>query len=115
MARESLTTQQITRDGLALTKTTPPPADGDVIDSGRTILVVENIGSASITVTVQSPLTVDGLDVQEQIVSIPAGETRYMGPWRESTFGRPAGTSDAGRVYVDYDTPADVSRAVMAL
>lgn len=107
MARESLTTQQVTRDGLVPTLTAPP-ADGDVIDAGRVALMVTNNGAAAHTVTVQSPVTVDGLAVEELTVSVAAGETRLIGPFPARTFGQPSDSADHGRVYVDYDAGSDV-------
>lgn len=106
MARADVATQQITRAGLAPTLTAPT-VDGDVIDAGRVALMVTNNGATGHTVTVQSPVTVDGLAVEELAVSVAAGETRLIGPFPARTFGRPVGSVDAGRVYVDYDAGAD--------
>lgn len=106
MARVDVTTEEITRAGLVPTLTAPT-VDGDVVDAGRVALMVTNNGAAAHTVTVQSPVTVDGLDVEELTVSVAVGDTVLIGPWPRRTFGRPAGTADEGRVYVDYDTGSD--------
>ncbi|EHR62632.1 hypothetical protein [Saccharomonospora cyanea] len=107
MARVDLTTQQVAREGL-VPALTAPTVDGDVIDAGRVALMVTNNGAAAHTVTVQSPVTVDGLAVEELAVSVAAGDTTLIGPFPARTFGQPVGSADAGRVYVDYDTGSDV-------
>lgn len=114
MARTSVTTQQITRAGLAPVLTAPT-VDGDVIDSGAVFLHVNNGSAASINVTVQSPVTVDGLAVEELVVAVAAGAFKLIGPFPQRTFGQPTGSADAGRVYVDYSAQASVTRAVLKL
>lgn len=115
MARVSLTAQQITRDGL-VPALTAPTVDGDVVDSGLVALMVTNNGAAAHTVTVQSPVTIDGLAVEELTVSVAAGSTVLVGPFPRRTFGQPVGSADEGRVYVDYDTgsDADLVRGVVS-
>ncbi|PXY17348.1 hypothetical protein [Prauserella flavalba] len=116
MARTSLTTQPIVKEGTTPVLAGPPNVDGDVIDTGRLFLVVDNASGASLTVAVQTPVTVDGLDLEELAVAVPDGETRYIGPLSPSTFGRPVGSPDAGRAYVDYTgTLTGVTRGVFAL
>lgn len=114
MARTSVSTQQITRAGLNPTLT-QPTVDGDVIDAGAVFLYVDNGSAASIDVTVQSPLTVDSLAVEDLVVAVPAGTFRMVGPFPARTFARPTGQTDAGRVYVDYSAQASVTRAVVSL
>lgn len=110
MARVSVITQQVSRDGLA-PALTAPTVDGDVIDAGRVALMVRNDGPSAHTVTVVSPVTVDGLAVEDLTVSVAAGETRLIGPFPVGTFGQPNGAPDAGRVYVNYDAGSDVDVA----
>lgn len=119
MARVSVATTPITRDGIALALGVPT-ADGDAIDCGRTALYASNTGVSSVNVTVISTPTVDGLDVEDLVVAIPAGEVRIVGPFPQRTFGQPAGAvetgnNDQGRAYVNYSTPADISRMVVSL
>jgi hypothetical protein len=111
MARVDVTTQQIVATGLAPTMT-QPTADGDVIDSGAVAVYVTNGSGAPINVTAQTPATQAGLAISEQIVAVPAGATRLIGPFPKSTYGRPSG-ADIGRVYVDYSSQTSVTRAVV--
>jgi hypothetical protein len=119
MARRSLTTGSIVRAGLTIAPVVTT-ADGDVIDAGNTILIVENIGAAPATVTVQATAAQDGLDVEDQITTIATGAIRLLGPWPARTFGQPSGAvesggDDAGRVYVNYSTPADLAAQVATI
>lgn len=114
MARTSVVTQQITRAGLNPTLT-QPTVDGDVVDIGATFLYVDNASVASVNVTVQTPVTVDGLNVEELIVAVPAGQFRLIGPFPPRTFAQPTTSPDAGRAYVDYSAQTSVTRAVLKL
>jgi hypothetical protein len=113
MARVSVTTQPVVRTGLnpALTG---PTVDGDIIDAGRVALWVDNASAGSVSVTVQATASQDGLDLQNLVVAVPAGERRLIGPFPQRTFGRSTG-ADAGRVYVDYSAVTSVTRAVIGL
>ncbi|MEU0467212.1 hypothetical protein ABZ215_24695 [Amycolatopsis sp. NPDC006131] len=114
MARTSVATQQIVKTGLA-PALTAPVADGDIIDTGLVFLQVTNGGGSPVTVTVQATVEVDGLDLEDLVVSVPAAGTRLIGPLSSSTFGRPNGTADAKRAYVDYSSVTDVTRGVFKL
>lgn len=113
MSRDSVTTQKITRAGLTPTLSAVS-ANNDVIDSGAVFLEVNNGGASSITVTVNTGLTVDGLTVGPLTVSVAAGATKRIGPFPTATFGRPSGV-DVGRVYVDYSATTSVTRAVVSM
>ncbi|MBK1785135.1 hypothetical protein [Prauserella cavernicola] len=114
MARANVLTQPIVKTGVE-PELTAPTVDGDVIDTGRVLLMVDNAGASPVTVTVQTPLTVDGLAVDELAVQVPAGGRRLIGPFSKTTFGRPTGQPDSGRAYVDYSAVADVTRGVFSL
>lgn len=114
MARISVTTQPITVAGLA-PALTAPNVDGDIVDVGRVALYVNNSSGASIDVTIQSPVTVDGLTVEDPVIAVPAGTVKLIGPLPARVFGRPAGDTDAGRAYVNYSSQTSVTRAVVSL
>ncbi|HEY0638715.1 MAG TPA: hypothetical protein VGD67_13780 [Pseudonocardiaceae bacterium] len=115
MARTSVTTQVITRAGLA-PNLTGPVADGDIIDSGACWLHVLNGSGAPITVTVQTPVTVDGLPLDDLEVAVPASGTRLIGPFPARTFAQASDAPvGAGRVLVDYSSVTSVTRAVVSL
>lgn len=116
MARQSVTTQQITRAGTVPTATAPN-ADGDIVDTGGTVfLLVSNTGASAASVTVKTQATYDGLAVEDLTVPLPAGATKAIGPLSTATFGFPAGDVNAKRAFVDYTgTPADLTRSVLSL
>jgi hypothetical protein len=114
MARVNVTTQKVTRAGL-VPATTAVTVDGDVIDAGAVALWVNNASASPVTVTVQTPLTVDGLNLEELAVAVAAGTTKLIGPFPGRTFARPAGATDSGRIYVDYSAQTNINRAVIAL
>jgi len=115
MARASVTTQTISRTGLTPVMT-GPTLDGDIIDSGAVQLHVLNSSGAPITVTVQSPVTVDGLAVEDQEITVAAGALKIAGPWPARTFRQDAdAVVGPGRVLVDYSSVTSVTRAVVSL
>lgn len=117
MARTSVTTQPIVFAGLVPSMTAPAgtgSTSGDIVDVGRNILVVKNGDVSSMTVTVETPETVDGLDIADRTVTVAAGATAYI-PLTSTHYRQPVGSADAGRAYVDYSSVTSVTRAVMGL
>lgn len=112
MARTSVTTQEIVLTGLEPVLTAPI-ADGDVIDCGPVALWVDNASVVDVDVTVQTTATVDGLNLEDLVVTVTAGEARLIGPFPARSFGQLSG-DDKDRAYVDYETVADVTRAVVS-
>lgn len=113
MARDSVTTVPLTHAGVEMALTAAS-ANNDVVDTGRVFLVVENGSGASITVTVHAVPTYDGLQLADQLVTVAAGKTEFIGPLSATTFGQASGT-DKGRAYVDYSAFASVNRGVYSL
>ncbi|MEO3930767.1 hypothetical protein ABGB07_44025 [Micromonosporaceae bacterium B7E4] len=114
MARVSQTTQQIVLTGLE-PELTEPTADGDIVDCGQVALMVVNGSVSSINVTVAATAEQDGLDLEDLIVAVPAGDTRLIGPLPKRTFGQPSSEgAAAGRAYVNYSAQASVDRAVIS-
>ncbi len=109
MARTNITVVEITRDGVAATEVAGDVTNGNQFDHGaRTFLRARNADVAQQTVTIITPGTVDGLAIADRVVTIPAGATRYIGP-----FTNDYRQSD-GKVYVDV-SDADVFLAVFRL
>jgi hypothetical protein len=115
MARASVTTQKITRAGLNPSYTAPN-ADGDIIDAGSVDLHVKNGGGSQITVTVETPGTVDGVAIADLSVVVPAAGERLIGPFTRGTFAQPSdATVGPGRVLVSYSGQTSITRAVLAV
>jgi hypothetical protein len=104
MARTALTITNITRAGVT-DAGVAGITDGHMFDNtGHEFLEITNGNAAARTVTVVTPRTVEGLAVGDQVVSIPNGQTRKIGPFPRETFSQPRGAgADAGKVYLDYE------------
>jgi hypothetical protein len=115
MARTALATQQVADEGTVITMTAAN-VDGHILDGGGDVLLkVTNGSGVSVNVTVQTPGTVDGLAVAEQIVAVAAGATKYIGRFQPSTYDRPVGAADEGKVYVDFSAVTSVTVAAIGV
>jgi hypothetical protein len=109
MARTALTTRPVTPAGLA-TPLTAANVDGNTLDVGDGLsLLVLNSSAGSVTVTVQTPFQVSGLDVDEVAVAVPngAGSNVALIALDPRLFRRPS-APDAGKAYVDYSAVTNV-------
>lgn len=85
----NLATQVITRAGLASTFTAAA-AGGDTFTPDHEVyLYVANEGGGSITVTVATPGLYRGLAVADNVVTVPAGTHRMLGPYPPEHFADP--------------------------
>lgn len=110
MARADISVQLIDRSGLEPSYTAAT-ADGEkFVNNGRVFIHVKNGDASQHTVTVQTPGTVDGLDVAERTVDIPAGEERIIGPFPPGHYNQ----AD-GKVYIDYDAVTSITLAAIRL
>lgn len=114
MPRSTPSTQAVSSSlGVADLQLTAPDALGDVIDPG-TFLEVRNGSGADVDVTVQTPNTVGGLAVADNVVTVAAGDSAVI-YLDQALYMRPASAgTDIGKVYVDYEAVASVTRAVFA-
>jgi hypothetical protein len=111
MARTPLVTQQVAQAGGELTFEASNP-DGHSLDGGGAVVLhIRNDDASPKQVTIQSAAQVAGLDVADQVVVVPAGELWHIGRFTSTVFDRPAGTVDAGTVYVDYDAVTNLFSA----
>lgn len=112
MARSVLSVQQPTRDGLNATYTTPAAAGANegvaFPNTGRETMHVKNASAGAVTLTIPTPLTIDGLAVADRTVSVPAGGDRFIGPFPGEYYNQ----SD-GHVYVEFSAVASVSVAAI--
>jgi len=112
-ARLAPATQVVVDAGLAITLTAPS-VDGDIVEAGRTFLIVDNASGASINVTIQNPQTVEGLDVVDRVVAIAAG-VRKLIPVPASFRQAADAAVGPSMALVDYSAVASVTRAVARL
>ncbi len=115
MARTQLTVEQTASAGLNATYT-GATVDGEAFDNASedVILHVVNGGGGACIVTIQTPMQQDGLDVAEQTVTVPAGEDRFIGPFRRAIYGKvDSALSIPHAVWIDTDVQASVTIAVL--
>lgn len=113
MPRSALAPINAAPEGATVTLTAANVDGHSIPGGGGHILLVNNGGAGSINVTVQTPATVDGLAVAEQVVAVAAGQMRAIGPFRPTTYDRPVGAVDAGLVYVDFSGVTSVTCACL--
>jgi hypothetical protein len=100
MAVSPITVQQIAQAGITPTYEAfnATPADGHTFSNdGRTFLQLKNTNGAQRTVTIKTVATVDGLEVADLTVTVPATTgDKMVGPFSQTTFGSTVTvTSDA--------------------
>lgn len=75
---------------------------------GSEILVIRNTGAGAHVVTIPTPASRDDLAVADRTINIPAGQTRFVGPFTPSLYNQPGADSD--KLFVNFDaTPAELS------
>lgn len=56
------------------------------VNTGREMIIIRNASGSPITATVVSPITRDGLAVQDRIYTVAAGATDIYGPFPKATY-----------------------------
>ncbi len=118
MARTELTVQEVDRDGLKATYVSGDATNDHSWDNRSEAVFVHilNGGASACVATFLTPKTVDGLAVAELIVSVPAGEDWFIGPFRNDLYGQEevdAGLAKA--VLLDIDQDSSVTLAALKL
>lgn len=109
MARTLLTSQAAVETGLAATYTAADGTNGNTyVLVPHRLLHVKNGSASAITVTITTPLTVNGLAVADRTISIAAGADQFISLNTSSAYMQPDGTA-----WVDYSAAASVTVAVI--
>lgn len=105
MARGTLSVQQIARAGIVPAYTAGDAANGhQFANNEKTFLHVKNAGVGSITVTLQTPGSVDGLAVADRTVTVANGAEKMIGPFPAAAYNQ-----SGGLVYVDLSGDTSVT------
>jgi len=117
MARAELTLQTSTRPGTAITFTNAL-VDGHAFQNERAnvLLLVKNDSGASVTVTIATPATIDGLTIPDQGSAVAAGAMKVFGPFIKSIYNQDDSAGDTGltdAVFVDTSAQTSVSYAAI--
>lgn len=107
MARQELTVQVLSSAGIVPAWSTPT-VDGFLISNdGDTHIHVKNANAGTVTVTIITPSTFDGLAVADRSVTILTGvEKEFVFP---IGYNQPDSVADAGKIYMDFSPFASVS------
>jgi Trk K+ transport system NAD-binding subunit len=104
----NVATQNIVRAGVNPTYTAAS-AGGDQVRPGpSTFLHVKNASAASVTVTIVTHKTVEGLDLADLPVAVPAGGERMIGPVNDLFLDPADGLAD-----ITWSAAASVTFAVI--
>jgi len=112
MARTALTVNEVVRAGVAFSPSAAN-VDGHSLANDRNaalFLYVNNGSGSSVTVTIQTPGTVDGLAVADRTVAVAAAAEKLIGPFPSGVYDQ----SD-GAVYVDFSAVTSVTVAAFKI
>ena len=112
MARVSLARQQLADTGLSAAYS-PAAAEGHKAENnGRVILHVRNYSEDDINVIILSGYVRAGLKLADRVVTVGAGEEKFIGPFEPDVYNQSDGGKD--HIYIDYSaTPEGVEVAAI--
>ena len=107
MAKTALAVQTVSRAGIT-GSFTAANADGHYIANTEAnfFLHVKNGGGSSITVTIETAATVDGLAVADRAVTVANGSEKMIGPFPPNIYNQ-----DDGSVWVTFSAVTSVTVA----
>lgn len=108
MAASEITIQAISRSGLTPSYEAANVDGNYFANGGNEFIHVKNGDSSPHTVTIETPNTVDGLEIADRVVSVPATSEKIIGPFPAGTYN-----DGSGNVNISYD--AITSMTVAAL
>ncbi len=110
MSITDLTPQNISRSGLNEPVFSAANADGhDIANSGRMFIYVKNGGGSDCEVTIAAPRQQDGLDVEDRVVDVTAGEDEVIGPFPPAIYNADPGTDDTIEVTFEQVTTVTIA------
>jgi hypothetical protein len=113
MAITVLAIQTMSRDGIDPTYSAAN-ADGHTFaNSGRAFFQAFNGGASDIECTFATPGQVDGLDIEDLVVDIAAGEDAIIGPFPPSIYNTEPGVTDVVTVTFEGVSSLTVAAIVM--
>ncbi|NLH60635.1 MAG: hypothetical protein GX452_04450 [Ignavibacteriales bacterium] len=86
MSKTTLTVQQIVPAGTEITLAAANADGSNFINNGRTFLIVKNDSGVSVDVTILSRKQCDQGYTHNQVDTIPAGKTKYLGFFNTDRF-----------------------------
>ncbi|GIW81490.1 MAG: hypothetical protein KatS3mg105_3297 [Gemmatales bacterium] len=103
-----LTAKVASRSGVDLSPVAANAGGDEFVNNGRELLYIKNASGSSITLTVQTPVTVDGLAVSDRQITVGAGEEKIIGPFPKGTYN-----DGNGHVQLSYSAVTSVTVSVI--
>jgi hypothetical protein len=103
----NVVTQPIVSAGIARTLAAADTVNGNVIDTGRILLEVNNTGGSALTVTIQTNSTVDGMAVGPRVVTVAAAAFEFI-PIYPANYAQPSSSVNAGRAQVTFSAACNI-------
>jgi len=94
MGTTAITVQPVSRDGAEFTAEAANEDGHTIPNSGRMAVYFLNGSAGACEVTVATPGKVDGLDIDELVVDVPAGENWLIGPFPPEIYNTEEGVTD---------------------
>lgn len=114
MAYTDLTTQVISKAGIVPSYAAADSGDGDMFrNTGKEFIHVINAGGSPCLVTMVTPAQIQGLDIEDKVVTVAASTDQMLGTFEPSLYNQAAGQTDAGKTYIEYDQVTSVTVAVI--
>ena len=87
--------------------TDTPDGDG-FLNDGDIIVHVKNGSGGDIVLTVPTPAKAGGMEIADQVITITAGEERFVGPFPTAYFNQ-----TDGQVYLDWASVTSLTFALV--
>jgi hypothetical protein len=108
MARTALAPTQIAITGVAPALVAANVDGHSLPNTGREYVQVHNGSGAPITVTVPTPVTVNGRAVADDPITVPAGADRLIGPFDINVHNQRLGVKGSD-VHIDFSSVTTVT------
>lgn len=113
MARVSLARQQLRDTGLMAAYSAAALEGHAVENNGKVILHIKNDSATSVTITVRSGYSVNGLKLADRVITVAANSAVFIGPLDTTIYNQTDGT--AGQVAIDYSSIEGVTIAALLM
>lgn len=110
MAALTVATATRATNGLDLAGVAANAGGDSFVNTGQEVVVIKNGGGSPITLTIVTPVTVDGLAVADLTATIAAGATRMVGPFPPAWYNDTG--LNGGNVSLTYSAVTSVTVAV---
>jgi len=116
MARTVLTVQEVDRDGMVVAQTAGDAANDHSFENltADILLEIDNQGTGAVEVTIDVPLSVDGLALPDLVVSVAGGDRTMIKAFKKNVYNQEdADNSIDEAVLINIDQDSNVYLAAI--